>query len=178
MTRPSNDETFLEIAATLAKRTTCLRRAVGCVVVDKMNHVLATGYNGVAVGEKHCNEVTGANCSYRAETNETLSIPIHGHACEGARSVSGSGLDSCKAIHAEQNALLQCKNVYEIDTIYCTVTPCITCTKLLKQTSCRKIVFTEPYAPEHMERFFTEWSGVNIKGEERVWGGYSGCADD
>jgi deoxycytidylate deaminase len=57
---------------------------------------------------------------------------------EGAKFKSGEGLDVCQAIHAEQNALLQCKDVYDIETIYCTVSPCIHCVKLLLNYFCKK----------------------------------------
>ena len=65
--------------------------------------------------------------------------------CGGAKFKSGEGLDVCQAIHAEQNALLQCKDVYDIETIYCTVSPCIHCVKLLLNTSVKNIIFGEKY---------------------------------
>ena len=68
------------------------------------------------------------------------------HACSGANLPSGQGLDACQAIHAEQNALLQCRDVYAIDTCYVTVSPCVTCVKLLLNTSCKRVVFSEAYA--------------------------------
>jgi dCMP deaminase len=94
------------------------------VLVNSRGHVLATGYNGVAAGLPHCNE---------------------GHPCAAANAPSGTQLEGCEAIHAEQNALLQCRNVYEIHTCYCTTAPCITCTKLLLNTSCQRIVSLNPY---------------------------------
>ena len=49
------------------------------------------------------------------------------------------------ATHAEQNALLQCHDVMDIDTIYITCSPCMTCAKLIANTSCKKIVYSEEY---------------------------------
>ena len=69
----------------------------------------ATGYNGNPSGFTHC-----------------IDEP-----CEGSTSKSGTDLDKCQAIHAEQNALLQCKDVYSIDRVYTTLEPCIHCIKLL-----------------------------------------------
>ena len=92
--RPSKDEYFMDMALLVSERSTCLRRKVGAVLINKRKHVLATGYNGVASGQPHC-----------------LDIP-----CIGANSASGTDLDLCEAVHAEQNALLQCRNVFEIDT--------------------------------------------------------------
>jgi len=115
---------FLEMAVLVATRGTCARRQVGCVLVSGRQHVLATGYNGVAAGLDHC---------------------IEDH-CPGASYSSGSGLNKCEAIHAEQNALLQCSDMFNIETCYCTVAPCITCVKLLLNTSCKNIIFLEEYS--------------------------------
>lgn len=126
--RPSKDEYFSLIAKIVATRSTCSRRAVGCVLINKYNHIIATGYNGVAAGLPHC-----------------LDVP-----CPGAHYPSGEGLDKCEALHAEQNALLQVHNAYEITTAYVTVTPCVTCIKLLMNTSCERIVSLGKYAHDEV----------------------------
>lgn len=139
-TRVPRDEVFLQMAEVVAQRSTCLRRQVGCVLVDRHGQVAATGYNGVARGRPHCNELGSLR-------HVDLSVEaIHPYACEGARAASGTNLDACEAIHAEQNALLQCRDIHELDTIYVTVSPCVTCTKLLLNTTCKRIVFREEYA--------------------------------
>ena len=122
--RITRDEWAMRLAETTALRATCLRRSVGCILLNDKGHVLATVYNGVPAGMLHCNE---------------------GHPCEGATSPSGTNLDACHAIHAEQNALLQCKDVYQVHTAYVTVSPCITCVKLLLNSGCQRIVFRKPY---------------------------------
>lgn len=138
--RPTRDQWAIGLAALTAHRSTCLRRHVGCVLLNDRGHVLATGYNGVAAGLPHCNEVEA-----RKNEPKGYSVGIYPHACPGAHLPSGQGLDACQAIHAEQNALLQCRDVYAIHTCYVTASPCVTCTKLLLNTSCSRIVFTEPY---------------------------------
>ena len=80
---------FLKMALLVAQRGTCARRKVGCILVNQKRHVIATGYNGNPAGQKHC-----------------IDYP-----CKGATAKSGRDLELCEAIHAEQNALLQCKNV-------------------------------------------------------------------
>lgn len=141
--RPSKDEYFMDMALLVSERSTCLRRKVGAVLINKRKHVLATGYNGVASGQPHC-----------------LDIP-----CIGANSASGTDLDLCEAVHAEQNALLQCKNVFEIDTCYVTVSPCMTCTKLLLNTSCQTIIFEEDYVDQKArllwERHDRKWVRID-----------------
>jgi dCMP deaminase len=126
--RMGTDEYFIKMAKLASNRGACIRRKVGCILVNSLNHVIATGYNGRARGVVNC-----------------LESP-----CEGSTSASGTNLGGCEAIHAEQNALLQCRNVEEIYTAYCTVSPCIHCVKLLMNTSCERIVFAE-YYPGHEE---------------------------
>lgn len=151
--RPSKDRWALNLAQVTAERATCCRRQVGCILLNARGHVLATGYNGVAAGQYHCNEETGFDFIYDNGINPSKQLtgqatgykPIYGNACPGATSPSGTNLDRCQAIHAEQNALLQCRDVYSIHTCYVTASPCITCTKLLLNTSCERIVYLEEY---------------------------------
>lgn len=124
MNRPHKFYTFLKMAQELSQQSTCMRRNVGCILVDKHFHIIGSGYNGNAAGFKHC-----------------IDKPCLGYALP-----SGEGLDICQAIHAEQNALLQCSDVSKIETCFCTTAPCIHCTKMLLNTSCKNIVFSEEYA--------------------------------
>jgi dCMP deaminase len=148
--RQSKDETWLNVAAEIAHRSTCLRRAVGCVLVDSRGHVLSTGYNGVAPGQPHCNEQDGMKMM---GVSSTIEMPHYPHACPGAHAArSGENLDGCYAIHAEQNALLQCRDPWAIDTCYVTHSPCVTCAKLLRATSARRVIFSTRYAQDDAAR--------------------------
>jgi len=168
--RLSRDAYFIAMAKLAAQRATCLRRAVGCVLVNAENHVLSTGYNGVCSGQPHCNEVTEevrnpALCNLhgtwrKPEHWELATLPVYGNACEGANSPSGTNLSGCQAIHAEQNALLQCRNITEIHTAYVTASPCITCMRLLANTSVKRIVFAEEY-PHGESRSVAERRGIS-----------------
>ncbi len=142
--RPSRDQWAIDMAKVTARRSTCLRRQVGCVLLNARGHVLATGNNGVASGLPHCSAVELVKFQRLAEIHYST-VENYPHACHGANSPSGTNLDGCHAIHAEQNALLQCRDVYEISTAYVTAGPCITCTKLLLNTSCKRIAFVEEY---------------------------------
>ena len=114
---------FLKMTDILKQMSTCCRRQVGCILLDSRNKVLATGYNGTASGTAHC-----------------TTSP-----CPGAKLPSGVGLDLCEAIHAEQNALLQCADVNKIAVCVVTCSPCIHCMKLLMNTGCHTIVCKEIY---------------------------------
>ena len=84
--RPSYDEYFMEMAHVVAKRSTCMRRKVGAILV-KDKHILSTGYNGAPKGMKHCSEI---GC-----LREHMNIP------------SGERHELCRGLHAEQNAIIQ-----------------------------------------------------------------------
>ena len=121
--RDSQDQYFLKLAHFVATRATCPRRQVGSVIINRHSHIMATGYNGVPKGHAHCTTTP----------------------CGGQDAPSGQSLDACMATHAEQNALLQCNDVMSIDTIYLTVSPCLTCAKLIANTSCQRVVCSEEY---------------------------------
>lgn len=151
--RISRDGWGIELARVTARRGTCCRRQVGCVLVDADGHVIATGYNGVAAGRPHCNERTPIIKVIDLHAPELDEVGWEfPNACPSATSPSGQNLDGCEAIHAEQNALLQCHDVRAIHVAYVTCSPCLTCVKLLMNTSCRHIVFAEPYAHDDAAR--------------------------
>lgn len=154
--RPTRDQYFLAMAHLVATRATCFRRSVGCVLTNARGHVLSTGYNGRQAGAPHCNENV-ETCleygpSYRKDglliTPCLRTGPSYPYACAGATALSGDSLDACEAVHAEQNALLQCRDVWAIETCYTTTSPCVTCAKLLLNTACARIVYADPYAAQ------------------------------
>jgi dCMP deaminase len=174
MSRIDRDEWGLRIAETTALRGTCLRRQVGCFLVDRRGNELSMGFNGVASGMPHCNEVAqepqygtprlqtlwednpdrkGKRHKVTYTTSDCIGfIDRTPNACPGADAVSGTKLDACEAIHAEQNAIAKCRDTWAIDTCYVTVSPCVSCVKMLMNTSCRRIVFRAPYAHDEAAR--------------------------
>lgn len=152
MTRPSKDVRFLRDALTAASRSTCLRRAVGCVLVDAHGSTLATGYNGVARGQPHCNQPGKCFHPYHPLGHYEIVYP---DACPGATAASGADLHRCEAIHAEQNALLRCPDPWAIEVVYSTASPCDACSKLLLGTAAKRLVYLELYdlvALQRLER--------------------------
>jgi len=141
--RISWDEYFMEMAHLAAKRTTCERRAVGAVIV-KDKRVIATGYNGVASGMKHCDEV---GC-----LREELKVP------------SGEKHELCRALHAEQNALIQAARMgisVEGAVIYITTYPCVICAKMLVGAGIKKI-YTDLDYPDQLTEDYLKEAGVEI----------------
>jgi dCMP deaminase len=142
--RPSWDQYFMEITRLVAKRSTCLRRHVGALLV-KDKRILATGYNGAPMGLRHCSE-TGC-------LRALQDIP------------SGERHELCRGLHAEQNAIIQAAYhgiSIKGSTLYCTNQPCIICTKMLINSGIIRILYQEGYAdPLALEML--EEAGVDIQ---------------
>lgn len=145
MSRPSLDEYLMSLALIAARRTTCIRRGVGCVLANARGHVLSISYNGVAAGLPHCNsEALAPFPNMASHVNKSGKRTYFPNACVGHDLPPGQ--DNCEAVHAEQNALLQCRDPNEISTAYVTLSPCKPCVKLLLNTPCQRIVFYEEHA--------------------------------
>ncbi|KJS20233.1 MAG: cytidine deaminase [Clostridiaceae bacterium BRH_c20a] len=125
--RPNWDQYFMEITQVVAKRSTCLRRHVGAVII-KDRHILSTGYNGAPSGLLHCLE-TGC-------IREKLDVP------------RGERHELCRGLHAEQNAIIQAA-VHGVQikggTLYSTTFPCVLCAKMLINAGIVKIVYHGSY---------------------------------
>ncbi len=144
MSRPSWHEYFMEIARMVSRRSTCLRRKVGAVLV-KEKRILATGYNGAPSGMKHCEEV---GC-----LRETSSVP------------SGQRHELCRGLHAEQNAIIQAA-FHGISirgaTLYCTNKPCVICTKMLINAGIKEIIYEQGYDDPLADEMLKE-AGIRIR---------------
>lgn len=143
--RPSWDDYFMELSKIVATRSTCLRHDVGAVLVSN-KRILATGYNGAPRGMKHCLEI---GC-----IRDELKI------------ASGTRAEICRAVHAEQNAIIQCA-IYggvssEGATIYVTHQPCTICTKILINAGIKRIVYDKPYPDEFAQKLLKE-AGVSLE---------------
>jgi dCMP deaminase len=139
--RPSLDEYFMEIACVVGKRSTCLRNHVGALFV-KNKRLLSTGYNGAPAGLQHCDEV--------------------GCAREGV--ASGTRHELCRAVHAEQNAIIQAALhgvSIEGATLYCTHQPCILCAKMLINARISRVVYSRSYPDDTALRFLSQ-AGVEV----------------
>lgn len=149
MGRPDWDTYFMEIANIAAKRSTCIRRQVGAVIV-KDKQILSTGYNGAPKGVSHCEE-TGC-------LRQELGVP------------SGEKHELCRASHAEQNAIVQAaRNGVSTDgaTIYCTTQPCIICAKMIINAGIERVIYSNPY-PETMALDMFKEAGVIVTTMERA----------
>ncbi len=144
MERLSWDEYFMEMAELAAKRSTCLRRQVGAVIV-KDKHVVSTGYNGAPKGVPHCEEKGGC-------LRQKLNVP------------SGERHELCRALHAEQNAIVQAATLaqsVEGGIMYVTHQPCMICAKMIINAGISKIIVKEGYPDEFAEEILRE-AGLKV----------------
>jgi dCMP deaminase len=148
ITRPDLDEYFLKIASVVAERSTCLRHHMGAVAVrDK--RILTTGYNGAAAGLKDCLEL---GC-----LRDEMGIE------------SGTRQEICRAIHAEQNVIIQAALhgvSLEGSTIYCTHTPCVLCAKMMVNAKIARSVSFGKYSDDSFIELFKE-AGIEFDIKER-----------
>ena len=142
--RPSYDEYFMEMAHVVAKRSTCLRRKVGAILV-KDKHILSTGYNGAPKGHKHC--------SFEGCLREKQMVP------------SGERHEICRGLHAEQNVVIQAA-VFGIpiknSMLYCTNTPCVVCAKMLINAGVKEIIFSGDY-PDDLAKKMLDESNIKLR---------------
>ncbi len=143
-TRPTWDEYFLEVASLVSKRSTCLRRHVGAVLV-KDKKILATGYNGAPSGLRHCLDI---GC-----VRQKMNIP------------SGERHELCRGLHAEQNVILQAalSGVSTKDSaLYITNQPCVICAKMLINAGISEVIISDGY-PDIMAQDFLKAAKIKIR---------------
>jgi len=134
----------MAITKIITKRSTCLRRQVGAILV-KDKRILATGYNGAPAGLKHCQEV---GC-----LREASSVP------------SGIQHELCRGLHAEQNVIIQAAyHGISINgsTLYCTTKPCVICSKMIINAGIEKIYYNEGYDDPLSDAMLSE-AGLKIE---------------
>ena len=149
--RPSWDAYFMQIAHLVKTRATCPRRQVGAVIV-RDRRILATGYNGAPAGLPHC--------------------PTGGPDHDWPDGCMRAG-HCIRALHAEQNALLQAARIgvaCEGGTIYVTCQPCSACAKMVINAGVQRVIYEgdypDPFSLElfrdaHMEVYLYTESGLS-----------------
>jgi dCMP deaminase len=137
-TRLNIDQYFLKIAKVVGERSTCHRHDVGAVLVrDKQ--ILSTGYNGAVRGVKDCLELGCLRDELKIE--------------------SGTRHEICRAVHAEQNAIIQAALhgvTTEDSTLYCTHSPCNLCAKIMVNAGVKRVVCINYYPDESWQSLFKE----------------------
>ena len=140
--RPDWDTYFMDIAHVVAHRSNCCRRQVAAIiVVDK--RIISTGYNGTPRGIANCNEGGCPRCAGDA--------------------VSGEQLGDCICAHAEENAIVQAAyhgTAVRGGTLYCTISPCLMCTKMIINAGLKEVVYEAEYHFNKQSRNLFQQAGV------------------
>ena len=124
--RISKDRYFMNIAIEVSRRSTCTRRQIGAIIVSDVGEIKSTGYNGNPRGLPHCDEM---GC-----IRDQLGI------------ASGTRLETCTAVHAEQNALIQAGTNSRGSTLYSTIVPCPICARMLLNAQIARVVYIGDYS--------------------------------
>ena len=124
--RISKDRYFMNIAIEVSRRSTCTRRQIGAIIVSDVGEIKSTGYNGNPRGLPHCEEM---GC-----IRDKLKIS------------SGTRLETCTAVHAEQNALIQAGTNSRGSTLYSTIVPCPICARMILNAQIARVVYIGDYS--------------------------------
>lgn len=143
--RPSWDEYFLKITEMVGSRGSCDRGRAGCVIA-KNRRIVATGYAGSPCGLPHCDEV--------------------GHEMHTVTHADGSQTQHCiRTTHAEQNAICEAARMgiaLEGSTLYCKMTPCYTCAKMIINAGIKRVVCAQDYHASQRSKEVFEEAGIGL----------------
>lgn len=140
--RPDWDEYFMDIARVVSSRGNCSRRKVAAVIVSD-RRVISTGYNGTPRGIENCFEGGCPRCA--------------------SSSPSGENLGECICAHAEENAIVQAAYhgiAVRESTLYCLLSPCLMCTKMIINSGIKEVVFETEYHFTEQARDLCASAGV------------------
>jgi len=139
---------YLNIAQTVLQRSTCIRRAYGCVIT-KDDSIISTGYNGSCRGMKNCSDI--GICK-----REELNIP------------SGERYELCVAVHSEQNAIISAKTSLKGSTLYLVgvnaktnellkdTVPCLLCSRMIINAGIEKVIIRRT-PTEYEVQYVKDW---------------------
>ncbi len=141
--RPSWDESWVGVAKEVEKRSNCIKRKVGAVIV-KDNNYISSGYNGTPRGTKNCYEGGCPRCNSFTK--------------------SGANYDECLCVHAEINAIEQSNKSERRDaTMYVSLAPCLGCAKTIVNSGIKEIVYYREFPIAKITSKLLEEAGVKLR---------------
>ncbi|KAH7102848.1 cytidine deaminase-like protein [Auriculariales sp. MPI-PUGE-AT-0066] len=142
--RPTWDDYFMTLAELAARRSNCMKRRVGAILV-RGHHIVATGYNGTARGLTNCKDGGCAACNLRRVPGEEK-------------------LNECVCLHAEENALLEAgRDRVDGSILYCNTCPCLRCSVKIVQTGVREVVYNHSYKVDEASAKLFQEAGVILR---------------
>ena len=134
----------MTLASLAARRSNCMRRQVGCVLVRE-KRVMSTGYNGTPRHITNCNEGGCPRCN------------------DGGG--GGTSLATCLCIHAEENALLEAgrERIGDGAVLYCNTCPCLTCSIKIVQVGITEVVYSQSYYMDADAAKLFKQAGIKLR---------------
>src|SRR5882724_10353260 len=129
MDRPDRQHYYMAIAEAVSKRSNCIRRQIGAILVRE-DRVISTGYNGTPRGLPNC---SGGGCLRCAETTDQT---------------SGTNLGDCLCCHAEENCIVQAAYhgvSVKGSVLFTMLSPCLTCTKMIINSGIAQVIYLKEY---------------------------------
>ena len=159
MARIDKENYYLDIAETVLKRATCLRRCYGAIIV-KNGEVVSTGYNGARRGRRNCTDL--GYC-----TREKLTVP------------RGERYELCRSVHAEANAIISAPRSEMIgSTLYlvgleykdgsyvANANPCAMCKRLIINAGIEKVVVRDTATTYRLIDVYESWVNQDASMEQ------------
>jgi deoxycytidylate deaminase len=183
---PEPDETYMTMAYAASMRSSCLKRKVGAAIVDEYGNVFSSGYNEVPLTQRSCHsEYAGCyrdklKLDFKNEVNKCISNETERDTVYSLFKSSFKILDYCRALHAEENAILNVarigtSNALAKSTLYTTTYPCNLCANKIAQVGISCIVYFEPYPQEEAKKILEDndikqrpFEGVTYNGYFRL----------
>ena len=180
---PSEQETLMSMAYANSMRSSCSQRKVGALIIDEYGNVVSSGYNEVPTFEKPCKNTYGI--CYRKFLRNQFSDELTGIISDEATKTAVvasvkqhfKGLDYCRALHAEENAIVNLARVGSGNdlnkaTLYTTTYPCNLCANKIAQVGIRRIVYFEPYPQNEAKSILQAHHVAQIPFEGVTFNGY------
>lgn len=157
--RPTPDETYMTMAYAASLRSSCIKRKVGATIVDDCGNVFSSGYNEVPSTQVSCfSEYAGCyrdklKSDFKKDVEKSVSNVEEQEKVYSIFKRSFKILDYCRALHAEENAILNVARIgsssaLSKSTLYTTTYPCNLCANKIAQVGISCVVYFEPYPME------------------------------
>lgn len=164
---PTDIETFMTMAYANSVRSSCSQRKVGALIIDDCGNVLSSGFNEVPVSERSCRQSYGGcyrkylRDQFNGEIDKILKDSEQQKNVKDLFKSKFKILDYCKALHAEENAIVNLARIgtsfpMERATLYTTTYPCNLCANKIAQVGIKNIVYFEPYPMEEAKEILTK----------------------
>lgn len=170
---PTYIETNMAMAYASSMRSSCLKRKVGAVIVDSFGDVFSSGYNEVPAANNTCKGEYGVcyrdrlKSDYKASLDSVIKNKKERESSYALFKKNFKILDYCRALHAEENAILNVARVgasaaLPTSTLFTTTYPCNLCANKIAQVGIKHIVYFEPYPMEEAKKILAD---KNVKQE-------------